>query len=180
MPSILCGGSVVLWDDFKTIQILHLMWKMWKLRGLKDKVSHPNIHCWAQTRGNRLGYVIHSLMERLTEDDRMLFEEQVSIKAIILDEKNHSQILSPPYNDNSFCPESVFCPFDSWLTYFAALVIIEYWKIFQWLRLRRPNVFTRFFFYGMCQNSDYTRQSFCTVVYTALCTGRWTTNVHKQ
>ena len=75
----------------------------------------------------------------------MLFEEQVSIKAIILDEKNHFQILSPPYNDNSFCPESVFCPFDSWLTYFAAMVIIEYWKIFQWLRLRRPNVFTRFF-----------------------------------
>ena len=69
------------------------------------------------------------------------------------------KILSPSSNENCFCAQSVFCPFDSWLTYFATTVIIEYWNIFQWPLLQRPNVFTQFFLYGMCQNSDYTRQS---------------------
>ena len=69
------------------------------------------------------------------------------------------KILSPLSNENCFCAQSVFCPFDSWLTYFATTVIIEYWNIFQWPLLQRPNVFTRFLLYGMCQNEDYTRHS---------------------
>lgn len=69
------------------------------------------------------------------------------------------KILSPSSNENCFCAQSVFCPFDSWLTYFATTVIIEYWNIFQCPLLQRPNVFTRFFLYGMCQNEDYPRQS---------------------
>ena len=58
-----------------------------------------------------------------------------------------------------------FLPLDSWLTYFAApTLIIEYWNIFQCPLLQCPNVFTRSFFYGMCQNSDYKRHSLTAVL----------------